>query len=161
MVFHKLEITDNHTLENTNNLHKLNDMINSGSPTFIFFYKDGCPPCINAKPSWKEIHPKIKAHARKDKEPIIALINKDLFHHLTNAGPPLNGYPTFRFIHKKPNSFVVEEYENSRFKADKDRSTNSFNSWVEHHMNKKKGKKTKHHKSKKAKSKKATTRKKR
>lgn len=114
-----------------NLLEHLNKDIEQGNHVFVFLYMDNCFPCNETKPNWKKIKTNYK-------DMTVALVNKDLFSSLKNVGSEPIGFPTLRYIHKnKDGSVVVEEYEKSSFAGDKNRSTESFNKWIDHHISSK------------------------
>uniref|UniRef100_A0A6C0DB95 Thioredoxin domain-containing protein n=1 Tax=viral metagenome TaxID=1070528 RepID=A0A6C0DB95_9ZZZZ len=101
----------------------LNNDISSGKHIFLFIFMDGCEPCNQTKPQWKNIKKHFKHHDNSDI--VVASINQLLFKKLNKSGSEPMGYPCLRYI-KHPNT---EEYEDSEI-SDKDRSTESFIEWI-------------------------------
>jgi len=135
-------------------IKNVNDHIDNGHHAYIFVFMDGCGPCNNTKPNWSNFAKKYKsANANTDKNIMIVRINKDLFGDLKGAGGEPGGFPTLRHISNKTSS----EYEKQM--GDKaDRSTESFNNWVNSQSGGKK-RRTKKTKTKRRKTKKTKRRK--
>ena len=104
-------------------IESLNNDISSGKHVFLFLFMDGCGPCNETKPKWKNIKKYFKHHDNSDI--VVATINQVLFKKLNKSGNEPMGYPCLRYI-KHPS---VEEYEDSEI-SDKDRSTDSFIEWI-------------------------------
>jgi len=119
------------TDKDTENINLLNKMIDDGKNVFLFIFWDKCGPCHETIPKWKAIK-------KYNKDDIIALVNKDYFNELKNVGVEPMGFPTLRYINNTPTGLTIEEYNDSSFKGDKDRSVESFTNWIHHHHGNKK-----------------------
>jgi hypothetical protein len=117
-----IEILPNNT-DHEFKIESLNNDISSGKHVFLFLFMDGCGPCNQTKPQWKNIKKHFKHHDNSDI--VVATINQLLFKKLNKSGNEPIGYPCLRYI-KHPS---VEEYEDSEI-SDKDRSTDSFIEWI-------------------------------
>ena len=104
-------------------INDLNNDISSKKHIFLFLFMDGCGPCNQTKPQWKNIRKHFKHQNNSDL--VIAAINQTLFKKLKESGNEPMGYPCLRYI-KHPS---IEEYEDSDI-SEKDRSTESFVEWI-------------------------------
>ena len=117
-----IEIIPNNT-DHQLKIDNLNNDISSGKHIFLFLFMDGCGPCNQTKPQWKNIKKHFKYHDNSDI--VVAAVNQLLFKKLNKSGNEPMGYPCLRYI-KHPS---IEEYEDSEI-SDKDRSTDSFIEWI-------------------------------
>lgn len=111
-------------------IKELNNAVKQGKKVFLFVFWDMCGPCQQTIPKWNDIN------VNNNDNNIIALVNKEYFDKLENMGEQPYGFPTLRYIEKTPSSIIIEEYENANFDGDKDRSTESFHKWINHHNHK-------------------------
>jgi len=119
--------------KDSENINLLNKMIDDGKNVFLFIFWDKCGPCHQTIPKWKAIK-------KYNKDDIIALVNKDYFNELKNVGVAPMGFPTLRYINKTPSGLTIEEYDDSSFKGEKDRSVESFTNWIDYHNSQNGGK---------------------
>lgn len=105
-------------------IKRLNNEIGSGKHTFIFLYMVGCGPCNSTKEPWSKIHDYLGEEHLKNPEIVVAMVDKDFYPRLKNAGKEPMGFPTLRYIGNE-----LEEYENAEIEK-KDRSAESFADWI-------------------------------
>lgn len=105
-------------------IKRLNDEIGSGKHIFIFLYMVGCGPCNSTKEPWSKIQDYLEEEQLKNPEIVVAMVDKDFYPRLKNAGKEPMGFPTLRYIGNE-----LEEYENAGIEK-KDRSAESFADWI-------------------------------
>lgn len=127
MQFKKPFIYIDPLLSNHDNLvGDFNNDVKTGKHVFLFLFMDGCGPCNDTKPKWNNIKKYLKKEHLHKNDITIAQINQKLFSGLNGVGSEPMGYPCLRYV-KSP---TVEEYEDSGI-PEKDRSSESFASWIE------------------------------
>jgi len=100
--------------EDKEKINKLNEYIKKDENIFVFFYLDGCVPCKETKPAWKNISNKLNK-----KNAVIAEVNQNAFKYIEGAGSECSGFPCIRYIKKN----IIEDY-------DGERTTNAFVNWI-------------------------------
>jgi hypothetical protein len=103
-------------------INHINSAIEDGKRVFLFLFLDGCGPCNATKPEWKNINV-------NENDVLVAMVNQAVFDKLKHVGEQAMGFPCLRYIVKKGTKYMVEEYENSHIGV-KDRSTKSFETWI-------------------------------
>jgi len=79
--------------ENDSKIIKINEHIRNKNPIVIYFYKDGCPYCIETTKEWNKIPIQNKQNL------LVVKINKLLFHKINNIGEAAKTYPNIRYVH--------------------------------------------------------------
>jgi hypothetical protein len=113
-------------------LDQYNNYVNNGKKAFVLIFMDGCGPCGETLPKWKNIEIELQDkinHPNYD-DVIVASINKDLLDKVDHIGN-IEGFPTIKYIGK--NGGIIEPYEDSKI-VTKDRSTSSFIEWIENKL---------------------------
>jgi len=121
-----------------NKMEIIKRSIQNKIPVFIFMFLEGCGPCNSTKGSWDENKEFLESKYR-DQDFVVARINQVNKDYLNNIGTEPMGYPSLRYI---DSNGKVQEYEDSGIQPT-DRSSISFQKWVESKLNEK------HHLSKK------------
>ena len=113
-------------------LDEYNNYVNNGKHAFVLIFMEGCGPCGETLPKWKNIEVEMQGKYNRPNynDVIVASINKDLLDKVNHIGN-IEGFPTMKYIGK--NGGIVEPYEESKI-SQKDRSTSSFINWIEHNM---------------------------
>ena len=106
--------------------------IKEGKDIFILVHMDGCGPCEATLPEWLKLEHTLKGAYGKDDRLIIIDMNMKFLSNVHLIGS-IDGFPTLKFISNKGKN--VETYEDSNI-AQKNRSTDSFVSWVDEKMRK-------------------------
>ena len=78
-------------------IHNVNQHINEEKPLVIYFYREGCPYCIQTSKEWPNIKQYIET---KNKNLLFVEANCELYNLMQNVGEKPVRYPTIRFIHK-------------------------------------------------------------
>jgi hypothetical protein len=113
-------------------LDEYNNYVNNGKHAFVLIFMEGCGPCSETLPKWKNIEVEMQGKYNRPNynDVIVASINKNLLDKVNHIGN-IEGFPTMKYIGK--NGGIVEPYEESKI-VRKDRSTSSFINWIEHIM---------------------------
>lgn len=99
--------------------------VSDGKHVFVLIFMNGCGPCKETKPKWKEIEEKFNYDNNKH-DIVMVDIEKDFLQEVANIiGEDPLGFPTMRHI----KGGEVEDYENSAV-SEKNRSPESFEEWV-------------------------------
>jgi hypothetical protein len=99
---------------------------------FVFIFMDGCGHCEHTKPEWKKLEG--SKHSSNPSVMIVDL-NEQLLNELgksTLDEKSMRGYPTLRYI----NNGKHEDYEKAKGLKKKDRSSESFEEWIESKLTK-------------------------
>jgi thiol-disulfide isomerase/thioredoxin len=86
-------IIENDSPDNNHKFLKINEHIRNKYPIVIYFYKDGCPYCIETTKEWNKIPPQNKQNL------LVVKINKLFFDKFNNIGEPAKTYPNIRYVH--------------------------------------------------------------
>lgn len=78
-------------------IHNVNQHITQQKPLVIYFYREGCPYCIQTSKEWMNIKQYIE---RKNNDLLFVEANGELYELMQNVGEKPVIYPTIRFIHK-------------------------------------------------------------
>jgi|LauGreDrversion4_2_1035121.scaffolds.fasta_scaffold00757_18 hypothetical protein len=113
-------------------IEHLNNIIhgNKNNKVFILYYMIGCTPCNMTKPEWAKMGNVLKRFTDNNDIAIVD-IDQVLSSKVKNIPEP-SGFPTMRFITN--NGKTIENYEDSNIDT-KDRTIDSFVSWVESKTN--------------------------
>jgi thiol-disulfide isomerase/thioredoxin len=141
------------SVDNADNVNKLNMYIKNGKKVFVLFYMDGCGPCSSTLPEWKKIKNVLKY---KNDDYVIAHVEESLLDKIKYLPYKVSGFPTMMYISE--NGKKVENYENSNIQK-KDRTIDSFVEWVESKTSGGRKTKTRKTRTRKTKTKKTRTRK--
>jgi hypothetical protein len=79
-------------------IHNINQHVSNKKPLVIYFYKEGCPYCIQTSKEWNNIGQYVDNTLNNDLLAVQA--NSDLYHLLQNVGDQPRMYPTIRYVHK-------------------------------------------------------------
>jgi len=109
----------------------INKSIEKKIPVFLFMFLEGCGPCNSTKGTWDN-NKKLLENKYKEHEFVVARINQINKDELSNIGPEPMGYPSLRLI---DSNGKVQEYEESGIQPI-DRSSKSFQKWIETSLNK-------------------------
>ena len=108
---------------NMNHIQHMNEHLDSGKPSFVLIYMDGCGPCSQTRPEW------LKLEDMFSHDDDIGIIDVEM-HNLNSIHPNelkenVVGFPTMRYI----KNGVCEDYEQcDGLKTD--RSYDSFIEWI-------------------------------
>ena len=119
-----------HIEKDGDDLKLLNDSIYSGKNAFILVYMDGCGPCGETLPKWKNIETVLNSRYKNNDSILVASVNKDLLSSIPYIGS-IEGFPTMKFVSDK--GTTLEVYENTPY-GKGERSTSSFVNWIESKM---------------------------
>lgn len=110
-------------------LDEYNNHVNNGKHAFVMIFMDGCGPCGETLPKWKNIEVEMQGKYNNPsyEDVIVASINKNLLDKVNHIGS-IEGFPTMKYVGK--NGGIIEPYEESPI-VTKDRSTSSFIDWIE------------------------------
>jgi thiol-disulfide isomerase/thioredoxin len=139
-----------HINDSMKDIELFNKYVQEGKHVFVLIFMEGCGPCEETKPKWKQIETQLSKQYKNNNDIVVADINKNLLEFIQIVGS-IEGFPTMKYIHKK--GAKMETYEESNITT-KDRSTSSFIQWIENKVkhvsvDKQKGGKRKSRKSKK------------
>jgi thiol-disulfide isomerase/thioredoxin len=118
-------------INSTENVDKIDKFIEQGKDVFILVYMEGCGPCNATRPEWEKIDSVLKEQYSNKDNLVVIDVNKDFLSKIKKIGP-VEGFPTMKYIGNYGKK--IESYENSSVKK-KDRSLNSFISWIEFKIN--------------------------
>lgn len=90
-------LNEPHSEQSQQLIYNINDHINRQKPTVIYFYKEGCPYCMDTSPKWKIMQEHIKI---TDPDLLAIEMNKVLYDLFQKIGEPPKIFPTIRYIHK-------------------------------------------------------------
>lgn len=116
---------------NQTKITKLNQEIKSRKHVFLFLFMVDCGPCNSTKETWSKMNHHLNDEQLKNSEIVVAMVDKDFYPKLKNAGKEPIGFPTLRYIKDD-----AEEYENAKIEK-KDRSAESFADWIKVKVGKK------------------------
>lgn len=106
------------------NPEDLNKYLQQGTPTFLFFYLDGCQPCEQTTKEWVKMKDRLKNERGDGDEIIIARAESELIPKVEGKNGKkfeIEGFPSIHFISSSG--------EPSEFNGP-DRSVDSLLSWV-------------------------------
>lgn len=126
MIF--LHITDSHE-----DIERFKKYVAEGKDIFVLIFKVGCPPCEMTIPKWKLIENKLTNTYKNNDNIVVADINMEMLEFIEMVVGTVDGFPTMKYIGS--NGKVIEAYEESRI-SKKDRSVESFVSWIESKIDK-------------------------
>jgi thiol-disulfide isomerase/thioredoxin len=130
------QITDSQKKE----IERFKQYVKDGKDIFVLIFKVGCPPCEMTIPEWKLIEDKLTNKYKNNDNIVVADINMEMLDLIQDVVGSIDGFPTMKYIGS--NGKVIEPYEESSI-SKKDRSVESFVSWIES-KNEKKHSRTKH-----------------
>lgn len=108
-----------------------NKYVAEGKHVFALIFMEGCGPCKDTLPKWKQLESVLKKQYAHNDNVVIADINKNMASFIKNVGA-IEGFPTMKYLGNRGKT--VEIYEKSNI-PEKDRSTNSFIKWIETKIN--------------------------
>ena len=111
---------------------KIDEMIKDGKDVFIIVYMEGCGPCNATRPEWGKLESALKEQYSANDKLVVIDVNKDFISNIKHIGS-IDGFPTMKYIGTYGKT--IEPYEESSIKK-KDRSINSFITWIESKINK-------------------------
>ena len=114
----------------------LNDLINDANHVFILVYLNGCGPCNATRPEWKKMSDTLKKKYDENSDIAILDLDSEFMNDVEQIGN-VNSFPTIKYLN--PKNKIVEDYENSDISS-KDRSSNSFITWIESKLSSNKNK---------------------
>lgn len=79
-------------------IQNINRHVYNKKPLVIYFYKEGCPYCVQTSKEWDNIGQYVDNTLNDDLLAVQA--NCDLYHLLQNVGDRPRMYPTIRYVHK-------------------------------------------------------------
>lgn len=116
-----------HINDSMKDIELFNKYVHEGKHIFVLIFMEGCGPCEETKPKWKQIENQLSKQYQNNNDIVVADINKNLLEFIKIVGS-IEGFPTMKYIHKKGSE--METYEESAI-ITKDRSTSSFIQWIE------------------------------
>lgn len=119
-------------INSAKDISKVDKMIKQGKDVFILVYMEGCGPCNATRPEWTKIEGALKDQYANNNKLVLIDVNKDFLSGIKHIGP-VDGFPTIKYIGNYGK--INEPYEKSSVKK-KDRSVDSFISWIETKINK-------------------------
>jgi hypothetical protein len=78
-------------------INNVNQHIIEEKPLVIYFYREGCPYCVQTSKEWPNIKQYIET---KNKNLLVVEANCELYNLMQNVGEKPIRYPTIRFIHR-------------------------------------------------------------
>ena len=79
-------------------IHNINQHVYNKKPLVIYFYKEGCPYCIQTSKEWENIGQYVDNTQNDDLLAVQA--NGDLYNLLQNVGERPKMYPSIRYVYK-------------------------------------------------------------
>lgn len=116
-----------HINDSMKDIDLFNKYVQEGKHVFVLIFMEGCGPCEETKPKWKQLETQLSKQYKNNNDVVVADINKKLLNFIQIVGS-VEGFPTMKYIHKK--GAKMETYEESKI-ITKDRSTSSFVQWIE------------------------------
>jgi len=112
----------------SNNAEKINKYIDEGKHVFILFYMEGCGPCNATRPEWKKLETVLQHKYKNNNNIVVADIDQEELKKIKHLPKEPSGFPTMLYIHKNGSG---ENYEESSYVKDKNRTVDSFVEWIE------------------------------
>ncbi len=113
---------------NKDALNKLDDFLRS-KKVFILIYMNGCGPCNATRPEWEKLENVLTKEFINRDDIAIVDINTKLTENLKHIKEQPKSFPTIRYYENKK----YENYEDSNIE-NKDRTIDSFVSWLENKL---------------------------
>ena len=111
---------------------KIDEMVEDGKDVFIIVYMERCGPCNATRPQWGKLESALEEQYSTNDKLVVIDVNKDFITNIKHIGN-IDGFPTIKYIGTYGKT--VEPYEESSIKK-KDRSIDSFITWIESKINK-------------------------
>lgn len=120
-----------HHVNSAKEASRLNRLIAQKKNVFVLVYMDGCGPCNATRPEWQKLGHALKGQYGNMDELVIVEVNKNVAKLVPQIGD-VDGFPSLKYL--TDSGKTVEPYEDSNIPT-KDRSVNSFVSWIDSKMN--------------------------
>lgn len=102
----------------------LNNRLKQGTPTFVFFYLNGCKPCEDTTEEWTKMKERLENKRGSGDDFVVARAESELIPKVEGKNGKKFNVNSFPSIH-----FVSSSGQSSEFDGP-DRSVDSFISWV-------------------------------
>jgi thiol-disulfide isomerase/thioredoxin len=119
-----------HIHEKNSELLKKLDHFLHDKKVFILIYMEGCGPCNATRPEWEKLENVLSKKFINSDDIAIVDINTNLTENLKYIKDPPKSFPTMRYYENQK----YKNYEDSNIE-NKDRTIDSFVSWIENELN--------------------------